>query len=63
MNYISLKERLIHYYEVDIDNCNMTQEAWVEELAKAILDPNYLDKFNNEYEDYLNTIEYEDTNS
>jgi hypothetical protein len=53
---IQIKEKLIHYYEIDLDNCNMSQEDWVDELAKAMSDPNYLDKFNKEYKQYLNTI-------
>jgi len=52
----NIKERLIHYYEIDLNNCNMSQEDWVDELAKAMSDPNYLETFNKEYKRYLNTI-------
>ena len=52
----NMKERLIHYYEIDLNNCNMSQEDWVDELAKAMSDPNYLETFNKEYKQYLNTI-------
>ena len=53
---IELKEKLIHYYEIDLDNCNMSQMDWIDELAKAMTDTNYLEKFNKQYKEYLDTI-------
>lgn len=56
MSADKLKHMLIHYYEVDLNNCTMTQEDWIEELAKAMTDSNYRKKFEQEYNEYLNTI-------
>jgi hypothetical protein len=40
------KENLTRYYELDIDNCVMTPQMWVEELAECMLDSKkYKDKF------------------
>ncbi|GAF99705.1 unnamed protein product, partial [marine sediment metagenome] len=47
-----LIEMLKHHYEVDIHNCAMTHEEWIKELAKAMLDKGYKDKFLAEYKDY-----------
>jgi|8_EtaG_2_1085327.scaffolds.fasta_scaffold28455_6 hypothetical protein len=52
-NRIKLIEKLIHYYEVDIDNCKMSHEMWIEELAKAMSDKNYKDNFLKEHKDYV----------
>ncbi len=52
-NRIKLVEKLIHYYEVDIDNCKMSHEMWIEELAKAMSDKNYKDNFLKEHKDYV----------
>ena len=40
-----LIERLRHFYEIDLDNCNMTNELWIEELAQAMHDKNYKKNF------------------
>lgn len=34
----TLKQDLIRYYEVDLNNCTMTPQMWVEELAECMLD-------------------------
>jgi|TARA_Y100000033_G_scaffold23470_1_gene22149 hypothetical protein len=47
-----LIEMLKHHYEVDIHNCAMTHEEWIKELAKAMLDKSYKDKFLADYKDY-----------
>ena len=49
-----LQEMIAHYYEVDLDNCLMTEDDWILQLAKSMADPNYLSKFELEYNDYLN---------
>ena len=48
----SLKEKLTHYYEVDLDNCKMTHDDWIGDLANAILDPEYYNRFIKEYNKY-----------
>ena len=51
-----LIDQLKHFYEVDIDNCDMTHEDWIGEIAKAMSDPNYEQKFNKYYKEYLEFI-------
>ena len=47
-----LIERLKHYYEIGRNNCAMTNETWIEEVAEAMLDKNYKKKFIAEHEEY-----------
>ena len=39
--WLQLVADLRRYYETDLDNCCMTNDDWIRELAFAILDPNY----------------------
>lgn len=48
----TLFEKLKHYYELDLKNCKMTQEDWIEELAQAMSDPDYTKNFLEDYEEY-----------
>ncbi len=41
INFADLKEQLIQFYEIDIDNCNMTNIDWVTEIAKLISTNDY----------------------
>lgn len=43
---------LIYYYEVDLNNCTMTHKDWIEEIAKALTDKDYLDTLKKEIEQY-----------
>ncbi len=53
----NLKEKFEHYYEIDLDNCHMTNDDWIQELAKALSDPiTYMEDFNKEYSQYLEMI-------
>ena len=52
-----LEERLIHMYEVDIDNCLMTNKDWIKELALAMTDPEYKSKFQAEYTEYIKFLD------
>ncbi len=47
-----IKEALIFYYEVDLDNCLMTNIDWIEELSKALTDKDYLKNFEVELSNY-----------
>ena len=49
-------EMLEHYYELDIDNCAMTNKDWIEELANALTNPNYLERLKKNYAEYLRDI-------
>ena len=60
MGIRKLKQDLIHFYEVDIDNCVMTHEMWIKELAKAITYVDYKERFYKEYESYLSFIEHKE---
>ena len=52
-----LQEKLSHYYELDLSNCLMTNEDWIQELANALANPTeYLKGFQKEYEEYLEMI-------
>jgi len=52
-----LQEKLSHYYELDLDNCLMTHEDWIQELANALVNPTeYLKSFEEEYKEYLEMI-------
>ena len=48
-----LKEKLIYYYEVDINNCEMTDKDWIEELARCMLYDDYKETFFRSYEEYV----------
>ena len=51
--YKEVKEKLTRYYEVDLDNCKMTNKMWVEELAKCMIDSDdYVKDFNINLKDY-----------
>lgn len=47
-----LKQRLTHYYEIDLGNCEMSHEQWIEELAKSMFYVNYKNNFIKEHEAY-----------
>ena len=48
-----LKEKLIYYYEVDINNCEMTDKDWIEELARCMLYDDYKETFFRAYKEYV----------
>ena len=35
-----IKEDVIQYYEIDLDNCTMSHKDWASELAQAMSNPN-----------------------
>ena len=32
------------YFDVDLDNCTMTHEAWIRHIVEALTDDKYLEK-------------------
>lgn len=50
------KEQFIQFYEIDINNCVMTNEQWVNELVDALSDKDYLKKFSTEFKKYKEFI-------
>ena len=51
-----LIERLRHYYEIDLGNCNMSNEDWIVELAKAMYYDNYKENFIEQHEEYKKVL-------
>jgi hypothetical protein len=47
-----LIEKLMAYYEVDLNNCEMSHEMWIEELAKCMLTEGYKESFLEQYNEY-----------
>ena len=47
-----LKEKLIQYYEVDLNNYEMSLEMWIDELTKCMLCDGYKESFLEQYEEY-----------
>ena len=41
INFADLKEQLIQFYEIDIDNCNMTNIDWVTLITKLMITNDY----------------------
>jgi hypothetical protein len=56
MEYTDIREKLIHYYELDLGNCHMSNEQWIEELAECMTNKDYSKKFLKEYTEYINEI-------
>jgi len=56
MTRAEIKEALIHYYEIDLNNCLFNSKDWVNELSKALTDKEYLNKFKEEYKNYIEFI-------
>lgn len=53
----ALFEMFETYFDVDLDNCTMTHEAWIRHLVEALTDDKYLEKMVvcfQEYEDERN---------
>ncbi len=41
IDFYDLKEQLIQFYEIDIDNCNMTNIDWVTLITKLMITNDY----------------------
>jgi len=46
-------EILKHFYELDLDNCVMSHEQWINEVAEAATEPDYINKKIKEHKEYL----------
>jgi len=57
MNKKEIIDMLIHLYEVDINNCVMTHEMWIEAIAEALTNPEYLSTVRKEYQEYVDVRE------
>tara|TARA_R110000824_G_scaffold53382_2_gene147854 strand:+ start:1108 stop:1284 length:177 start_codon:yes stop_codon:yes gene_type:complete len=56
MEYTDIREKLIHYYELDLNNCLMSNEQWIEELIECMTNKDYLKIFLKEYKEYINEL-------
>jgi len=50
------EEMLTYMYEVDRDNCLFTHKDWIRELALAMTDPRYKEKFLVEHYEYVKAM-------
>jgi len=57
MDKSQIIDMLKHLYEVDLDNCLMTHEMWIDMVAEALTNKNYLDELIDEHIKYLLAIE------
>ena len=49
----TMKEHIQFLYEIDLDNCLMTKEDWIEELAQCMINPTkYRVMFWKEFNEY-----------
>tara|TARA_R110002124_G_scaffold214261_1_gene380326 strand:+ start:1082 stop:1258 length:177 start_codon:yes stop_codon:yes gene_type:complete len=56
MKQNEILETIVHLYEIDIDNCLMTNKRWAIELSKALTDNNYLKELIKEHKEYVDII-------
>jgi len=50
--YKNILEDLHYYYEIDLDNCAMTNKDWINELTLLITNPEYKNEILKEIEEY-----------
>jgi hypothetical protein len=50
--YKKILEDLLYYYEIDLDNCAMTNKDWINELTLLITNPEYKNEILKEIEEY-----------
>jgi hypothetical protein len=50
--YKNLLEDLLYYYEIDLDNCNMTNKDWINELTLLMTNPEYKNEILKEIKEY-----------
>ena len=48
----ALFEMFETYFDVDLDNCTMTHEAWIRHLVEALTDDKYLEKMMVDFQEY-----------
>ncbi len=56
-NYLELKENLEYYYEIDLDNCLMTNIDWIEQIALLMTKKDYDKEILSELNLYIKTRE------
>jgi len=56
-DYLELKEDLEYYYEIDLDNCLMTNIDWIEQIALLMTKKDYDKEILSELNLYIKTRE------
>jgi hypothetical protein len=51
-NFTQVRDDLQYFYEIDLDNCKMTNVDWIREIALLIVTQNYKAEILQEVEDY-----------
>jgi hypothetical protein len=51
-DFTQVRDDLQYYYEIDLDNCKMTNVDWIREIALLIVTQNYKAEILQEIEDY-----------
>ena len=57
VNHENLREELEQYFEVDIDNCEMTHKSWINEIVLLMTTKDYKHELLNEVKFYQKTRE------
>ena len=57
VNNENLREELEQYFEVDIDNCEMTNKSWINEIVLLMTTKDYKNELLNEVKFYQKTRE------
>ena len=50
--YKKILEDLLYYYEIDLDNCAMTNKDWINEIALLMTNSEYKNEILKEIEEY-----------
>ena len=50
--YKNILEDLHYYYEIDLDNCAMTNKDWINKVALLMTNPEYKNEILKEIEEY-----------
>ena len=51
-DFTQVRDDLQYFYEIDLDNCKMTNVDWIREIALLIVTQNYKAEILQEIEDY-----------
>lgn len=50
--YLELKDDLEYYYELDLNNCQMTHKSWINEIALLMTNKDYKNEILKEIKEY-----------
>jgi len=55
MTHKELKDDLEYYYELDLNNCQMTNKSWINEIALLMTNKDYKNQILKEIKEYKQT--------